>query len=85
MELQTTVKDFPNKVISLNIPPDTPIRVIIEANEMPEQKNEASDEATEKKGRWAKAIERLSQEDSLKGLSEEVNKLAREFRDNFSF
>ena len=29
MEIQTTIKNFPQKVKSLNIPPETPIRVII--------------------------------------------------------
>ncbi|MBF0526949.1 MAG: hypothetical protein HQK56_17830 [Deltaproteobacteria bacterium] len=85
MELQTTVRDFPNKVNSLHLSLDTPIRVIIESDETPEQKTETSGEVAEKKGRWAKVVERLSQEDSLKGMSEEVNRLSREFRDDFSF
>ncbi|MBF0508325.1 MAG: hypothetical protein HQK57_05290 [Deltaproteobacteria bacterium] len=86
MEIQTTVKDFPNRVKSLHIHPDASIRVIIDAIQVePEQKTEEPGELVETKGKWAKVAERFRAEDNLKGISEEVNKLFREFRDNFSF
>ncbi|MBF0495336.1 MAG: hypothetical protein HQK57_07520 [Deltaproteobacteria bacterium] len=85
MELQTTIRDFPNKISSLNLPPDTSIRVVIELGETPGEKIEAGDEVAEKKGRWAQVAEELAAANVLEGRSEEVNKLFREFRDNFSF
>ncbi|MBF0526945.1 MAG: hypothetical protein HQK56_17810 [Deltaproteobacteria bacterium] len=80
MELQTTVRDFPNKVNSLHLSLDTPIRVIIESDETPEQKTEASGE---NKGKWAKVAERFRREGNLKGESEKLNNLIREFKNNF--
>ena len=40
-------------------------------------------EESPKKGRWAKAAERLQAENYLKGRSGEVKKLFREFREEF--
>ncbi|MBF0474280.1 MAG: hypothetical protein HQK59_00395 [Deltaproteobacteria bacterium] len=85
MELQTTIRDFPNKIIGLNLPPDTSIRVVIELGETPGEKIETGGEVAEKKGRWAQVAEELAAANVLEGRSEEVNKLFREFRDNFSF
>ena len=40
---------------------------------------------TTQKGKWAKIAERIHKESPLHGLSDELNKSSREFRDNFSF
>lgn len=37
-----------------------------------------------KKGKWAEIVERVERESPLKGKSEEVVKLVRQFRDNFT-
>ncbi|MBF0552499.1 MAG: hypothetical protein HQK60_18460 [Deltaproteobacteria bacterium] len=86
MEIQATLRDLPNKAKSLHIPLDKLFRVIIEDIQAePEQKPEEPNEPTEKKGRWAQVAEELAAANVLEGRSEEVNKLFREFRDNFSF
>ncbi|MBF0475468.1 MAG: hypothetical protein HQK59_06470 [Deltaproteobacteria bacterium] len=86
MEIQTTVKDFPNSVESLHIPPDASIRVIIDAIQVePVQKTEEPGEPKEKKGRWAQVVEKISKADPLRGRSEDLNKIIREFKDSFDF
>ena len=40
---------------------------------------------TKQKGKWAKFAEKAHRESPLKGMSEELNKLSREFRDEFAF
>ncbi|MBF0551306.1 MAG: hypothetical protein HQK60_12305 [Deltaproteobacteria bacterium] len=86
MEIQTTVRDFPKRVESLHIPPDASIRVIVDAIQVePEQKAEEQTGSTEKKGRWAKVVEKIRQEAPLAGRSEDLNRIIREFKDDFYF
>ncbi len=44
MEIETTIKDFPERVKNLDVPPETPIRVIIHDVEisMPEKPKKVS-------------------------------------------
>jgi hypothetical protein len=76
MEIQTTVQDFSEKVRELGLPPNAFIKITL---------SDFTDNKVRKKSRWAKAAERIRSENHLKGRSEEVNKLFRQFRDGFSF
>ena len=76
MEFHTTVQDFPEKVRDLRLPPDAFIKITF---------NNFANYGVQKKSRWAKAVERIRSENYLQGRSEEVNKLFRKFRDEFSF
>ena len=76
MEIQTTVKDFPEKVRELRLSPNAFIKITL---------SDFADNREYKKSRWAKAVERIRSENYLKGKSEEANKLFRQFRDEFSF
>ncbi|MBF0552908.1 MAG: hypothetical protein HQK60_20525 [Deltaproteobacteria bacterium] len=91
MEIQTTttLRDLPNLAESLHIPMDTLFRVTIEDTKEtqmePEQKAEETGEPAEKKGKWAQVAERFRREGNLRGKSEKLNKLIREFKDGFHF
>jgi hypothetical protein len=76
MEIQTTVKDFPAKARKLRLSPNAFIKITF---------NNFANYGVQKKSRWAKAVERIRSENYLQGRSEEVNKLFRKFRDEFSF
>lgn len=49
----------------------------------PERESEEKDSGKPEKGKWAKVAEKMAKEAFLKGRSEEVINLGREFRDNF--
>ena len=40
---------------------------------------------TKQKGKWAKIAEDAHRESPLRGMSDELNKYSKEFRDNFAF
>ena len=82
MEIQTKIKDFPDKIRQLNISPETIVRVIIDV-QADENSEKESNES--KKSKWAMAAERISKEAPLRGASEDLIKLSRDFRDNFNF
>ncbi len=82
MEIQTKVKDLPDKIRQLNISPETIIRVIIDVQAAEDSERKGKEP---EKSKWAMAVERISKEAPLRGASEDLIKLSRDFRDNFKF
>lgn len=74
MEIQTTVREFPQRIKNLNVSPETSIRVIIDQIKDQDQK-----------GKWAKVAEKISVESPLRGHGEVLKKVSQEFRNNFRF
>ena len=74
MEIQTTIKEFPQRIKNLNVSPETSIRVIIDKFKDQGQK-----------GKWAKVAGKISAESPLKGYGEDLKKASQEFRSNFRF
>ena len=58
------------------------LKIIIEKYEQSLSEKTAP---TKQKGKWAKLVAEIKEEKLLYGLSEEMNKNSREFRDNFAF
>lgn len=78
MEIQTTIKELPQRIKSLNISPETSIRVIIDELKIKKRPVE--------KGRWAKMVEKINSENILdKESGEALRDAVKEFRGNFQF
>jgi len=77
MEIQTTIRELPQRIKHLNISPETSIRIIID--ELKDEKKPVEE------SKWAKVAKKISEESPLRGHGETLRKASREFRDNFSF
>ena len=82
MEIQTTVEEFPEKIRQLKISPKASIRVIID---LQEAEDSEKDGKGPEKSKWAAAAKRISKEAPLRGASDDLLKLSRDFRENFNF
>jgi predicted DNA-binding antitoxin AbrB/MazE fold protein len=65
---------------------------LLEKSEIPEGaeltvtfEEKPKEEIEPRKGKWARVAEEISSQGNLTGKSEEINRIVREFRDNFSF
>ncbi len=81
MEMVMTIQEIdeaPKKIKALNRPPETKVSLIIE--------EEVTTDNKPKKGTAAAVQEYLkNHKPLLNGMSEEVNALGKEFRENFTF
>jgi len=77
MEIQTTIKEFPEKIKQLGIPPDAAIRVILDDQVVNDPKEGCE------KSRWAVAADLISRTSPLsKEAAEHLRKHSRQFRGN---
>lgn len=63
---------------TLKVKPEETLKITIESKSKKEGK-------APKKGKWAKFADKVAKEACLKGCSQEVVKLGKEFRENLSF
>ena len=78
MEIQTKIENLLRIIRDLDLPPSTPVRVIIDDKDMISE--------PVGKGRWAKLAERISKESPLdEKAGEALRKASKEFRNNFQF
>ena len=82
MEIQTTVKELPDRIRQLKISPETIVRVIIDIR-APEE--EEKDYREPKKSKWAAVADRISETSLSAEAAKCMRNASREFRENFRF
>ena len=82
MEIQTTVKDLPDKIRELRISPETIVRVIIDVHAAEGSEKDARDSD---KSKWAAVADRIAKASISEEAAEYIRKASRDFRKNFRF